>query len=104
MTMYLPNRDVRPTGYEAGEFIEPSIEPLPAPSNATHETDADERIAFLRTLMQEDASVDLDILKYGNDAWAIHGVFPYDGEVPMAVFDSYDEAKRALDEVCRPAE
>jgi hypothetical protein len=103
MTMYLPNRDVRPTGYEAGEFLEPSIEPPTAPSITTSETDADERVSFLRTLMQEDGAVDLDILKYGNDAWAIHGVFPYDGEVPMAVFDSYDEAKRALDAVCRPA-
>jgi hypothetical protein len=26
MTMYLPNRDVRPTGYEAGEFLEPPPE------------------------------------------------------------------------------
>jgi hypothetical protein len=30
MTMYLSNRDVRPTGYEAGEFLEsPSIVPPP---------------------------------------------------------------------------
>jgi hypothetical protein len=28
MTMYLPNPDVRPTGYEAGEFLEvPTIAP-----------------------------------------------------------------------------
>jgi hypothetical protein len=32
MTMYLPNEDVRPTGYEAGEFLEsptlpPTVEP-----------------------------------------------------------------------------
>jgi hypothetical protein len=103
MTMYLPNRDLRPTGYEAGEFIDLPTEPPPAPSTAIPEIAADERVAFLRTLMEEDASVDLDILKYGDDAWAIHGVFPYEGEVPMAVFGSYDEAKRALDEVCRPA-
>ena len=30
MTMYLPNRDLRPTGYEAGEFIEPQVVPPPA--------------------------------------------------------------------------
>ena len=29
MTMYLPNGDIRPTGYEAGEFLEP---PTLAPS------------------------------------------------------------------------
>jgi hypothetical protein len=70
--------------------------------NEGHDTHPDERVMFLRALMQEDASIDLDILKFGNDAWAIHGVFPYDGEVPMAVFDSYAEAKQALDEVCGP--
>jgi hypothetical protein len=35
MTMYLPNRDIQPTGYEAGEFLElttaaPASEPEPA--------------------------------------------------------------------------
>jgi hypothetical protein len=29
MTMYLSNRDIRPTGYEAGEFIEPDVVPPP---------------------------------------------------------------------------
>ena len=30
MTMYLPNGEVRPTGYEAGEFLEdPTVVPPP---------------------------------------------------------------------------
>jgi hypothetical protein len=32
MTMYLPNRDIRPTGYEAGEFLESPPFPAPAPT------------------------------------------------------------------------
>jgi hypothetical protein len=30
MTMYLSNRDVHPTGYEAGEFLDAPARPLPA--------------------------------------------------------------------------
>ena len=37
MTMYLPNRDVRPTGYEAGEFLEPPpITPQDEPDTSAH--------------------------------------------------------------------
>jgi hypothetical protein len=36
MTMYLSNSHVRPTGYEAGEFIEPPIiAPPPVESNTS---------------------------------------------------------------------
>jgi hypothetical protein len=35
MTMYLPNRDIRPTGYEAGEFLElPPMHQVEWPSPA----------------------------------------------------------------------
>ena len=38
MSMYLSNRDVRPTGYEPGEFIEPStFTPPEEPSAETSE-------------------------------------------------------------------
>jgi hypothetical protein len=40
MTMYLSNRDVRPTGYEVGEFIEPATDaPVAEPSVGTSEVD-----------------------------------------------------------------
>src|SRR5690242_7044007 len=40
MTMYLPNGDVRPTGYEAGEFLEPPPDATVAdPSVETSEND-----------------------------------------------------------------
>jgi hypothetical protein len=60
----------------------------------------DEKVVFLRELLSENASIDLDVVNFGNDAWAIHGLFPYDGEVPMAVFDSYAAATQALQQVC----
>jgi hypothetical protein len=40
MTMYLSNQDVRPTGYEPGEFIETVTEvPAAEPTLATSEVD-----------------------------------------------------------------
>jgi hypothetical protein len=39
MTMYLPNRDVRPTGYEPGEFIEPPTFAPAEPSPGRPEVD-----------------------------------------------------------------
>ena len=44
MTMYLPNRDIRPTGYEAGEFLDspafvPPEEPNPRPPEVDDEDD-----------------------------------------------------------------
>jgi hypothetical protein len=44
MTMYLPNPDVRPTGYEPGEFIDPEIVvPAPAPNPPTRRATDDDR-------------------------------------------------------------
>ena len=43
MTMYLSNRDIRPTGAEAGEFLDPVITPAgetePEPELRTNEVD-----------------------------------------------------------------
>jgi hypothetical protein len=41
MTMYLPNGDVRPTGYEAGEFLEPPTAP-PAVNRRPGTTETDD--------------------------------------------------------------
>ena len=59
---------------------------------------SDRQLQFLRELLTR-AWIDGDVLEIAKDTWAIHGVFPYDGEVPMAVFDTYVEAKYVLDEV-----
>ena len=61
-----------------------------------------DQLEFLRAFVSENASIDYDVLKYGNDAWAIHGRFPYDGETPLAVFETFAEAKQALDDICGP--
>jgi hypothetical protein len=60
---------------------------------------SDRQLQFLRVLLEEHASIDCDVLPIAEGTWAIHGVFPYDGECPMAVFDTYEEAKRVLDEI-----
>ena len=60
---------------------------------------SDRQLQFLRELLAENASIDCFVLEMAKDTWAIHGVFPYGGEVPMAVFDTYDEAMHVLDEV-----
>lgn len=60
---------------------------------------ADRQLQFLRVLLEENAWIDDDILEIGQQTWMIHGVFPYNGEVPMAVFDSHDDARQVLDRV-----
>jgi hypothetical protein len=41
--MYLSNRDIRPTGYEAGEFLEsPAFPPAVEPGPPTPEPDGDD--------------------------------------------------------------
>jgi hypothetical protein len=62
---------------------------------------SEEQVEFLRAVLEEHTSIDGDVLEVGVETWAIHGVVPYDGESPLAVFDSYDEAKAVLDEVWR---
>jgi hypothetical protein len=68
--------------------------------------DPDRQLQFLRDLLEENAWIDGDVVEIGKDAWAIHGVIPYDLEVLMAAFDTYDEAKHVLDQLgpaTRPA-
>lgn len=53
MTMYLPNRDVLPTGYEPAEFIEPaefrpSVERRPSTIELDEEEAEDRRVGFVR--------------------------------------------------------
>ena len=61
--------------------------------------DSERQLQFLRELLTENAWIDGDVVELAKDTWAIHGVFPYDGEVPMGVVDTYVVAKYVLDEV-----
>jgi hypothetical protein len=67
-----------------------------------HVTPPDPQLQFLRELQAEAASIDDDVLEMSKDLFAIHGIYPYDGEIPMAVFETYDDAIHALEEVRRP--
>jgi hypothetical protein len=62
-------------------------------------TNAERQFQFLCELLEGHASIDGDVLRIGNDRWAIHGVIAVDGEVLMAGFDTYDEAKWVLNRV-----
>jgi hypothetical protein len=92
MTMYLPNPDVRPAGYEGGEFLERPT--WSAPERRANQPD--DQLQFLRDLVEENAAVSGDVLPVGNNLWAIHGYIPVDGEVLMAEFDNYDQAASTL--------
>ena len=60
---------------------------------------SDGQLRVLREFVEEGASIDGDVLEIATDTWVVHGVVGYDGEIPMAVFDTYNEAKHVLDQV-----
>jgi hypothetical protein len=55
------------------------------------------QLQSLGELLEEHASLDSDVLEIRADIWALHGVFPFAGQVLMAQFPTYDEAKHVLD-------
>jgi hypothetical protein len=57
----------------------------------------DRRLLLLRALIDENATIDGDVVEIDVHTWAIHGVIPVDGDVLMAEYDTYDQAKLALD-------
>jgi hypothetical protein len=57
------------------------------------------QLQFLRELMEENAWIAGDVLSIGWGLWAVHGVIPVDGDVLMAEFESYDDARHTLDEL-----
>ena len=67
--------------------------------NQRRDQNPDHQLRLLRDLLEGNAWIDGDILEIGHNTWAIHGVIPYDLEVLMAAFDTYDEAKHVLDQV-----
>jgi hypothetical protein len=57
------------------------------------------QLPYIRKLVDENADIVGDPVEIRKGRWVVHGALPYGGEVPMAVYDSYEEAKRALDEI-----
>jgi hypothetical protein len=72
-----------------------------SPSQARDDDEAFQ-VEFLHVYLEDNGSIDVDVLEVGDGTWVIHGVIPYGGEVPMAVFRSYADAKRVLDQICAP--
>jgi hypothetical protein len=69
--------------------------------NELSDDPSDGQLEVLREFVEEGASIDGDVLEVAKDTWVIHGVVGYDGEIPMAVFDTYDGAKHVLEQVPR---
>ena len=63
---------------------------------------SDGQLRVLREFVEEGASIDGDVLEIAKDTWVVHGVVGYDGEVPIALFATYGEAKHVLDQVPGP--
>jgi hypothetical protein len=60
------------------------------------------QLQVLREFVEQGASIDGDVLEIVKDTWMVHGVVGYDGEIPIAVFDTYDGARHVLDQVPGP--
>lgn len=57
----------------------------------------DPQLAFLQELIEENATIDGDITEIDAHTFAIHGVIGVDGEVLMAEYQTYDQARVVLD-------
>ena len=62
----------------------------------------DAQLRFLLELVEENARISGDVLPIGYGLWGIHGLIAVDGDVLMAEFATYDEARSVLDQVQRP--
>ena len=56
-------------------------------------------LQLLDELIRERPAIAGDVAKINDDIWAIHGVIPVDGNVILAEFGSYEEARSALDQL-----
>jgi hypothetical protein len=65
----------------------------------THGEQSDRQLPFLLELIQEKAVVAGDVTQISTHTWAIHGYIPVDGDVIMAEFDDYDQARHVLEEL-----
>ena len=59
----------------------------------------EEQLEFLRILREENAAISGDIVQVNSEMWVVHGYIPVDGDVLMAEFASFDDARHVLDEL-----
>jgi hypothetical protein len=60
---------------------------------------SDSGLDLLREMVHENVVIAGDIPQVGANTWAIHGVIPADGEVIIAEFDTYEQAKGVLNRI-----
>ena len=60
--------------------------------------DLDDQLQFLEILeREENASISRDVIALSETLWGLRGFIAYDGEVLMAEFASYEDARNVLD-------
>ena len=67
--------------------------------NDTPRGQPDRQLETVHQLMNENVTIEGDVIEVVTNTWAIHGVTPVDGDVIVAEFDTYDQARAVLDEL-----
>ena len=65
--------------------------------NDTADDQPDRQLLFLQEMAEEHATIAGDVAEIDSHTWAIHGVIPVGGDVILAEFETYDQAKTVLD-------
>ena len=71
--------------------------------NSPGDRDPDRQLQFLLNLVDDKAFIDGDVLEISDNTWAIHGEIAVEGEILMAEFDTYDQARNVLELLRRAA-
>jgi hypothetical protein len=61
--------------------------------------DSDGRLQFLNELIRANPPIAGGVAQVGDETWVIHASIPVDGDVILAEFDSYGEARTVLEEL-----
>jgi hypothetical protein len=67
--------------------------------NDTSIPSPDRQLRFIQELLDENVPIAGDITEIDAETWAIHGLIPMDGDVIVAEYHSYSEARGVLDEI-----
>jgi len=67
--------------------------------NETRSEQTDRQLRFIEELLDENVLIAGDVTEIGTHTWAIHGVIPVGGDVIVAEFDTYSEARVVLNRI-----
>lgn len=70
--------------------------------NEPQSEQGDDRLLFLRQLIEDRATIAADVVEVDPHTWAIHGVIPVGGDVIMAEFETQEQAKKVLGMLSAP--